>query len=244
MRDLIIRLADTNIQVEYENNEKLVSFLSDYIVHKEPEFSVKITEEMIAFERERSKASYSEAYYARLALYRSIIERMIERKTLLIHSSAVSIGGNAILFLAKSGVGKTTHTLLWKEVLQEDLKIINGDKPLVKITSNEATVYGTPWSGKEKYQMNDSAVIRAIAVLERCETNSTEEITFAEAFPYLVQQTYISKDLEKYQVELSLLNKLKNSVRFYRIRCNMNVEAALTAYQKIVLEGFKNDQTE
>ena len=126
--------------------EYLVRQCRDYITDTTPEFSIEMTEDDIAAEKERSEdKSYSDEYYESLAFYRKLCDKIPDRGIILFHSCAVAVDGKAYLFTAPSGTGKSTHASLWKEILGERVRIINGDKPLIRVTPGLITVYGTPW---------------------------------------------------------------------------------------------------
>ena len=65
------------------------------------------------------------------------------------HGVALCYQQNGYLFLAPSGVGKTTHTNLWKEHLKDKVDIINGDKPILEFTQDKIILHASPWCGKE-----------------------------------------------------------------------------------------------
>lgn len=51
-----------------------------------------------------------------------------------LHSSAIAVDNKAVLFAAKSGTGKSTHTRLWREYFGEDKAVmINDDKPAIRL---------------------------------------------------------------------------------------------------------------
>ena len=62
--------------------------------------------------------------------------------------------------------------------------------------------------------------LNAIICMERAEDNSIEEITFPQAYPFLLSQTYIQNDSEKANKTLSLLSQLYGKVRFYKFKFN------------------------
>ena len=49
----------------------------------------------------------------------------------VLHASAVAVDGNAYLFSARSGTGKSTHTSLWLDHFKDRALIINDDKPCI-----------------------------------------------------------------------------------------------------------------
>ena len=56
--------------------------------------------------------------------------------------------------------------------------------------------------------------------MERCEDNHIEQISFAEAFPSLLQQFYRPDDEDKMRKTLRLMQYLNPEVSFWRFQCN------------------------
>lgn len=202
------------------------------------QITVHIRPADIAAERtahDQEEGSPTDAYLETLAVYRRLAEAMLETQdTLLIHGSALAVDGRAVLFAAKSGTGKSTHAALWRQLLGERCVIVNDDKPLVRIRPDTAQVCGTPWNGKHNLDTNCIVPLQAICMLERGEQNQVMPITFREALPELLQQSYQPQDRRQMSHVLQLLEMLSGRVRFYRIRCNMEEEAARLAYEAIL----------
>lgn len=153
---------------------------------------------------------------------RKITEVLIEFDVFLMHGAVVAVNDKAYLFTAPSGTGKTTHILKWMEHLPNAF-IVNGDKPFIKYVSADEElplVCGSPWAGKENMYTNAMVPLRAIILMERAENNQIEQISFSEAFPSLIQQTYRPKDAGKMRKTLKLIQRLHPSVKFYRFKCN------------------------
>lgn len=184
-----------------------------------------------AQEEGRAPQAYPDAYIETLAVYRRIAERMPQDDTVLFHGSAIAVDGAAYIFAAKSGTGKSTHARLWRELLGDRAVMINDDKPLLHIAENGATVYGTPWNGKHRLGINGSAPVRAICILERGAQNRIERIDPKTAYPVLLQQTYRPASAEALQKTLTLLDRLMRVTALYRLRCNMEPEAARVSYE-------------
>lgn len=214
--------------------ERIHLYCGDYRWEGNPDLTVAITQEDLKFEREKSRQTdlangqkvidWSDGYLETLAVYRKIAEKMPFRDTFLFHGSAIATDGKAYLFTAKSGTGKSTHTRLWRQALGDQAVMVNDDKPLIRIVGDGAVVYGTPWNGKHRLGSNISVPLEAVCILERSKENHINEITKAEAYPMLLQQSYRPADKTALIAELSLIEKL--NVRFYRLGCNMNPEAA------------------
>ncbi len=245
MTDFTISLAGIPIGISalYPSTRR---FCAAYCSDEKPAFSVAVSQSHIDFEREKSEREdkaegipvrhFSDAYLETLAVYRLIVARLLEYDVLLFHGSVVAVDGRAYLFTAASGTGKTTHTRLWLKNIPGAF-VVNGDKPLLKLTESGAVVCGTPWQGKENYGMNTSVPLQAIAVLERSKENSVSPLSLEEAFPMLLQQSYRPGQTEQMRRTLDLVERLGSGVRLYRLGCNMEDEAALVAYRALSGEG-------
>ena len=195
----------------------------------------------IEYEDERSAAEdkkegipvrkFSAPYLETLAVYRKIAEKMLDYDTILFHGSAVAVEGVGYLFTAKSGTGKSTHTRLWREILGERAVMINDDKPLIKVSENGITIYGTPWDGKHRLSTNMSVPLRAICILERAEENCIVPITKKDAYNMLIQQVYKPTEPQMLIKTLQLIDRLSENVKLYRLGCNMDIGAAEISYK-------------
>lgn len=108
-------------------------------------------------------------------MLRKVCDHLAADGFLMVHSSVVAVNDAAIAFVAPSGVGKSTHSLIWTKQIP-DSYIVNGDKPLVHL-GEKVTVYGTPWCGKEGFNRNTSVPLRALCFLKRSENNALYRIT-------------------------------------------------------------------
>jgi hypothetical protein len=242
----VYALAGHSVEIRSEYPE-VHSLWRDYACGSEPEFLVEVTPEDLEKERERALRSAlregrtevysSDASLEALAVYRKFAEKMTEYGVVLFHGSAICLDGQAYLFTAPSGTGKSTHAALWRRAFGERAFMINDDKPMIKIDGDGATVFGTPYNGKHRLGTNASAPLRAICLLERGEKNEIREIGAPEAYRTVVQQTFRPDSGKALAATLTLVDSLMKNVRFYNLRCNMDIEAALVAY-----EGMKGDK--
>ena len=89
----------------------------------------------------------------------------------LFHSSTVSFGDKAYMFLGVSGTGKSTHSSLWLKYI-EGTELLNDDNPVVRVGEDgTATVYGSPWSGKTPCYRNLSYPLGGIVLLSQAPYN-------------------------------------------------------------------------
>lgn len=238
MTEFTMKLAGKVIAVS-ANFPTTREFCREYLWDGTPDLTVTATAEDIAFERQKSEKEdelegiaprqFSDAYLETLSVYRKIACWMLRHSTILFHGSAIGLDGECCLFTAKSGTGKSTHTRLWREVFGSRTVMVNDDKPLLQITDSGVRVCGTPWNGKHKLGSNMDLPLRAICILERGTENLIREITPREAFPMLLQQSYRPKDRAAMAQLLDLLDRLMTHVKFYKLRCNMDPQAAVVS---------------
>ena len=200
--------------------------------------TIHITPENINSEKERllAKKNPGEMLEAstpesleRLQLCRRIAELLPEYDRILFHGSSLAIDGRGVLFTAKSGTGKSTHTRFWRQEFGERVKMVNDDKPFLHISEKGVTIHGTPWRGKHALGENISAPLEAIYFVNRGEENRVEPISSRELFPLLLQQTYAPDDPKAMAKTLALVERLSRNVKLFKLYCNLDPQAAHVA---------------
>lgn len=147
----------------------------------------------------------------------------------VLHSSCISYRGQAVLFSAPSGTGKSTHTRLWKEFYPETV-IINDDLPALRILPNKAGeeipyAFGTPWAGKTQTNENISAPVRAVVFIRQAQENSIRRVSGSEA-AFLIMQGVRKHVLEELmQASLDFAAGLLACVPAYELSCTISREA-------------------
>ena len=237
MTNFTIAIAGVSVGITAVH-ESTRDYCQDYLTQNAPDFSVEITQADIDRERQLSAdedileghavRNHTDAVLETTAVYRKIVNRLIDYDILLFHGSTVAVDGVAYLFTAKSGTGKSTHTKRWRRLFGDRAVMINDDKPLLKISKDGVLVCGTPWDGKHKLNTNCMVPLKAICVLERGEENHIRQISPSAALPMLMQQSHRPANVLKY---MDLLDGLTKHVKFYNLHCNMEDEAAKIAYE-------------
>lgn len=242
MTEFRLRLADRTIAVSAQFPATM-DFCADYLTGEPADFAVSVLPADLEYERQKSEANdmaegrpvrrFSDAYLETLAVYRKIARRMPEYDTLLFHGSAIAVDGEGYLFTARSGTGKSTHARLWRERFGARAVMVNDDKPLLRFAGGEVLVCGTPWDGKHRLSTNITVPLRAVCLLERSPDNRVEPVSFREAFPLLLQQSYRPEDPAALRKTLALVDRLGSAVPLYRLQCNMDPSAADAAWAGI-----------
>ncbi len=229
MQKIDILLADLKINIEYKYD--YMSYLcKDYISQFDTsDIIAKADNAAILKEKELVPSAPIESCES-LCIYRAIGERLPHFDRFVFHGAAIEYGGNAYLFTAPSGTGKTTHINLWKQYLGDEVDIINGDKPIIKV-ADTSTVYGTPWAGKEGYQRNTSAPLKAICILKQGKTNNIVRLKKSDAVNHLMRQVYLPHDPVALSKTLALLGTVIENTPVYMLQCDISKEAFDASYK-------------
>lgn len=229
------RLADLNIDIKgsFDEIHKLCApFKCD---GGSADIEITVTKEDIEKEKSFTDLKLTDAYLETVAACRLISEALPKWDAFLLHGAAIDVGGEGVVFLARSGTGKTTHLLRWKSLLGDKLTVINGDKPFVRFFEDEEkpVIYGTPWKGKEDLGNTDKTPLKHLCFIERGSENKAEEIKKEKAADLLFAQVYMPKDAVSAANTLLLINRLIKSCRLWKITCNLDENAAEIPYKTI-----------
>lgn len=233
MNKFNIKLTEAAISINCKY-DYTIRACKDYIVNSPSIiFSVFATEEDITDEINHSETLVSRDYAEFICLYRKIAEQLPKHNCVVMHGAAITYKDSALLFVAPSGTGKSTHIKLWKDVFKGDVDIINGDKPIASINDEEIIIYGTPWAGKENWHKNCKAPLKAICILKQSKCNYIRKIDSHEYLSLLLKQVYLPMDSTSLKQTLELFNTLIAKIPVYILECNISKDAVMTAYKAI-----------
>ena len=195
------------------------------------DFAVSVSAEELRLEREKTPAYlYSDEQAESVIVCEKICCALPAFDAFVMHSSAVAADGKAYAFAAASGVGKSTHTRFWRQVLGGRLTVINGDKPIYRFRDGQLLACGTPRCGKENWQTNTSAPLAALCLLERAEENAVLPADPGKVLGEIVRHFHLppggQTDLVK---TMELIDRMTALVPVFRLRCRNDVSAAETA---------------
>ena len=165
-----------------------------------------------------------------------------------IHSASILYRDQVWLFSGHSGMGKSTHTNLWKE--QFGTEIINGDLNLIGWSNGEQTnigqsvdksgskghpiVYGMPWRGTSGIASTKSYPLGGIVLLGRSDNDHFESLTNDQKI-VRVMQRMISPVWTEDMLETNLkcAAKLAKEVPIYYLLCTKEPSAAYVMKARI-----------
>ncbi len=235
-----IRLVNKNIRIihRYAYIKKLCV---DYLIEETKDVSydleVSITDKDLLEEQKICGYKFSKEICECTCIHREIVKGLVKYGIILMHSAVVEVDGQAYVFMAKSGVGKSTHIKLWMECFGDRARIVNGDKPMFLFDKEKLMVYGSPWRGKERFGENISMPVKAICLLERGSINEIKRADSGLITERIFHQVLLPKSQPELNKFLSIINQIIGRVPFYSLKCDISKEAALLAYEKMSGNG-------
>lgn len=234
---MICRLGDFDFDISCRSPQNIKRFEPYAEPKGKAVFSASVSdgqlkeEEKIAFKEQGIVFGPSACEFT--AIHRQLADWLPLHNAFVMHSAVIEANGEGIAFAAHSGTGKTTHMLLWQKMLGDKMTVVNGDKPIIRFLNGEPYAYGTPWNGKEAMGCNMKTRLRHICLIERADENSAEPLGTDAAVSLLFNQTYMPRDPAAAAATMAMMNSLIGACRLWKIRCNMDISAAETAYGAI-----------
>ena len=136
-----------------------------------------------------------------------------------LHSSLVRRReGDAILFTAPSGTGKSTQAGLWEQFAGAET--LNGDRSMIRRVDGVWTAFGSPFAGTSGIYRNEHAPIRALIVLRQAPENTIRRLSLAEAFRAIYSESVLPRwHQDAHQRVISLVTEIVSEVPVYLLAC-------------------------
>jgi hypothetical protein len=174
---------------------------------------------------------------ANWTLFLMIDRMLLPFDRLILHASAVIHEGQAILFTAPSGTGKSTQASLWEDCVGAE--IINGDKVILS-AGDVPIAYGGPIAGTSRIFKDVWAPVRAIVYLHQGSENTLTFLDRRHAFMALYSQAVKSSDDAAFNEALiPLIEKIVEKTPVVDYYCQPNASAV--SYLQSKLSNFPTD---
>lgn len=168
----------------------------------------------------RNELLYDTVFSSLFALERHVMEK----QQFILHCSYMNDQGQAILFSAPSGTGKTTQAKLWERY--RGSRVVNGDRALLRFREDRLTACGWPVCGSSEVCENEALPVRAIVLLSQGKENQIRLLTAREAFLLLYSQVTINTwNPEFVNRAVDFLEQLLQSVPVYHLACTISEDA-------------------
>ncbi|MDF2540315.1 MAG: hypothetical protein K0S47_33 [Herbinix sp.] len=150
--------------------------------------------------------------------------RLLFHDGLVIHSSAIEFEGNAIVFTAPSGTGKTTHARLWQEKYK--VPVINDDHPAVRIIDEKPILYGTPWAGETKKFIDKSCILKGVVILEQGAQNQIWKADKNEIVKEFLPRCFLPYyDKNLMHKSFRIFSDIISNIEVYKLKCKPDQES-------------------
>lgn len=223
---MLCKIADLIIEVPEAGG--MAPRCRDYLIHEQVSADIIIRADLYKKDRYPTLDEDGVAYMESCSQF---CGQLLHHSGLYLHSSAISFDGRAYLFSGPSGMGKSTHTRLWQQILGENAEVFNDDKPALRYIDGKWFAYGTPWCGKDGINLNKKVPLAGICFLRRGQENMIREMDAFEASSRILSQTMrrfgTTDRLDKL---LDLLEKLVNQIPVYEFFNRPETDAAWMSY--------------
>ncbi len=228
----VYRIAD--LTVEYNCNFETLKSRSEKYLCDEKEAQIKLSlNEDYYVSRRTVFPNTSDEMLEYMGMGTAFYKELLGYDGMMLHASAVALNGEAYLFSAPSGVGKSTHTEKWLEVFPNAV-IINDDKPALRKIDGKYYAFGTPFSGKNDISVNKGYPVKGICFLDRGE-NTIERLDKESALKPLFNQTIRPVDEGKMDLLCDRVDDILKCVPFYVMHCDVSENAVKMAYNEMIL---------
>ncbi len=153
--------------------------------------------------------------------------------TLMVHASVIKHNGGGYMFLGRSGTGKSTHSRLWLNNI-DDTELLNDDNPVIRLKDGKAVIYGTPWSGKTHCYKNDSVPLKAIVRLSQAPYNKISRNVLLQAYASLMPACSCMRwDRASTDALHKTVEKVISDVACWHLECLPDADAAYTCHKAV-----------
>ena len=177
------------------SSQRAAAYLRGWECSDEPQFTVRadegLTEKIL--NGNSDVKDYSCAEFNALAY--AVSKKLLKYNIAVFHGCAFFWKGMAYLFTAPSGTGKTTQYVQWKRIYGDELRIINGDKPVIRLEDDGKIIVATsPWKGKERMSGDKEAPLGGIILLEQAEANEISGMKSSDAVLRIYRQFVVTPE--------------------------------------------------
>ena len=179
---------------------------------------------------------FGKGYCEGIVAYREICRNLPLFDAVMLHSSVVEKNGKAYAICGKSGAGKSTHTNLLLKNFPQHIRVINGDKPIVRLIDGELMAFPSAWKGKDGMGEKITAPLKALCFVVKDKENRLEEISQMDAAELLMEQFVIPKEAVSVSKFLELADLILQKCKVYKLYCNISDEAATLSFNNFMKE--------
>ena len=245
--DIIIKTDCNSIrETEYNNAEVLIEFTVETTTHTLSKFGEKLFFEL------RNKEDYSvllchnkntniiemescnDKFMLRFMLWAAYTMVAMRKGVMPIHASTIVFENKCLLFLGKSGAGKSTHSQQWLKHISGSF-LLNDDSPMLRINGDKLFAYGTPWSGKTPCYKNKKYEIKSLINIIQHTENEIKKLSDLASIASVYSSFPTMFFTDEFYIDYmsDMVSVVVESVPIYTLKCLPNADAAITVCNKL-----------
>lgn len=157
---------------------------------------------------------------------------LVRRGGFLLHASYIDVNGEAILFTAPSGTGKSTQASLWCSLRGAEL--INGDRAAVTVEETGVNAWGVPYSGSSLVRKNENRPLKAVVFLSQAKKTTVSPLEGMAAFRKIWEGCGVNTwDPEDMNLCAQTVMNMLSRVPVYHLACTPD-ESAVCILEEIL----------
>ena len=214
----------------------------EFLTSELPAAFAAVSEDEIASARKFYDDGATDAYIEECEISRAAGTALLPFGRAVFHGAAFVWRQKAWIFAAPSGTGKTTQYRLWKMLFDNEVQMLNGDKPVIEIEHGGTTVFSSPWRGKENMGNRITAPLGGIIILEQEKENSIRRLLPREAAGRIYLQFMFSrKTKEQLLAVCSLEHRLLSTVPVWLLKNRGDEASAMLCRETIEKELYADE---
>ena len=159
-----------------------------------------------------------------LELFNIFAYSILDMEAIVFHGVVLEWRNFGVVFCAASGVGKTTHTRMWRD--HEGATILNGDRALCRKEAECWYAYGAPWCGSSKEYKNSKVPLKVIVILEQADKNEVEVLSSAQGALELMSLAFAPDwNMELMNYAFDSIDHIVQNIMILKLKCRPEQEA-------------------
>ncbi len=152
---------------------------------------------------------------------------LMQKNAVILHSCFVIHNGEAIIFSAPSGTGKSTQGDLWTKY--RNAIVANGDRTILSVIGDHVIASGLPICGSSNVALNVSVPVKAIVYLSQAPENEIQKTNYADAVKHLVSETTINYFNQEFFLKaFDVIENIAGKIPLYELACTPDERAVET----------------
>lgn len=197
-----------------------------FFIHQQYYYAVTVLGEKKGYcyyvSYEWMKEAVNSGYY--LENFLCLEKIFIKFQCMVLHSCHIHYAGNAILFSAPSGTGKSTQGELWR--VHAGAEVINGDRTAIRKVNGVWKAYGVPFCGTSGIHENKQAPLKGIVTLRQYKENYVTRLKGRNAFYSIYSELTVNRWNQQFVNDaMDWTLELLQDIPVYEFLCTKEAEA-------------------